>query len=156
MKAEKIPNVAMVALMGRKRDVCVCVCVCGVGGEAKTETLPNQGTRALIIQQTCPASISAVSKPIFKHKKVHIHSATFDLCQHLNDLDTFAILDSNFCSFGIQFGNHETLFFKTSPLQTQNVQDVSECCIMLHCLRKLTARLCELFANVRNNMLLLS
>ena len=36
-------------------------------GQAQ-KTIPNQGSRALIIEQTCPGSFSAVSKPIFTSK----------------------------------------------------------------------------------------
>ena len=49
-----------------------------------TETIPNQGLRALIIQHTCRGTFSAVSKTIFANKY-----SFCNIFQDLHDLQTF-------------------------------------------------------------------
>ena len=63
----------------------------GVAGERKagTETTPNQGSRALIIQQTCRGLLSALPKSNFVSK--------FSFCIIFQDLQQWHISsDSNF------------------------------------------------------------
>ena len=57
---------------------------------ASRETIPNQGSRALIVEQACRGSFSAVSEPIFASKYMLHHMSKSD--ENLQYFRTFAPL----------------------------------------------------------------
>ena len=81
------------------------------GYASRPETTPNQGSRALIIPQTCRGSFSAISKPILQVTVLHfliMRSRQFDLGRRV----WVPILRLFFFSRSLEFepgGNHPTL-----------------------------------------------